>query len=224
MTESIQLSEQGAPQHPVKNATVLPVAVGQERRRRELEERLIWTVAQGRNEKECEALFNEYVSLVERKLLHQAERITHCPHAAQDVVQESYLALYQQVFRNSFEGNLNAWLSGVVRKKALEQARNVRRQKTVSLEEMPEHHEATVRKAVGEKVDRMADALRHIDHLSEQQRQALMMRHFQGCDFPRIAAALKISPDATRKCCYRALVKVRDGALGAPSGPEDGTL
>jgi len=70
-----------------------------------------------------EAALNELVALYGQRLYAYAIRLTGEPAAAEDVVQECLIAVWQGAERFRGEGRLIAWLLGIVHHKALSQAR-----------------------------------------------------------------------------------------------------
>lgn len=82
------------------------------------ESQLVQRIADGE-----EAALNELVALYGQRLYAYAIRLTGEPAAAEDVVQESLIAVWQGAERFRGEGRLIAWLLGIVHHKALSQAR-----------------------------------------------------------------------------------------------------
>jgi RNA polymerase sigma-70 factor (ECF subfamily) len=131
--------------------------------------------------------------------------------AAEDVVQEAFLALFDHLRRDGDAQNLKGWLVVVCYRLALKQRQRLGRR---------HHREMTLDGPFPEVVDRAPDAesaiatrqLRRrvravMRALPERDRQCLSMRA-EGVTYRHIAAALGISLGAVAKAVARAAVRV----------------
>ena len=80
-----------------------------------------------------EAALNELVALYGQRLYAYAIRLTGESATAEDVLQESLLAVWQGAERYRGDGRLIAWLLGIVHHKAFSQVRRTARHQTDSL-------------------------------------------------------------------------------------------
>jgi RNA polymerase sigma-70 factor (ECF subfamily) len=81
-----------------------------------------------------EAALNELVALYGQRLFAYAIRLTGEPATAEDVLQESLIAVWQGAERYRGEGRLIAWLLGIVHHKAFSQLRWAARRQTDTLD------------------------------------------------------------------------------------------
>lgn len=143
-----------------------------------------------------------------------AHQLVGADSAAEDVVQEAWLRL-ERTDTSAIE-NLDAWLTTVVSRIALDVLRSAPRRwerpwlvepwaEPVSTEGVPEH-EITQRDAVG------VALLVVLEHLNPAERLAFVLHDVFGQPFDEIAAVLDRSPAAARQLASRARRKVR----GAP--------
>jgi len=143
---------------------------------------LLRRMAQG-DEGAVQALYAQYG----QRMLSFALRLVDDPAVAQDVVQDSLVAAWQQARRYRGEGRAIAWLLGIVRNKALNLRR---RRKYPSLDALPEEprEEAALPDEladVGERERLLQNGLRR---LSPQHRMVLELVFYQGLDLAETAA------------------------------------
>jgi RNA polymerase sigma-70 factor (ECF subfamily) len=81
-----------------------------------------------------EAALNELIALYGQRLYTYAIRLTGEPATAEDVLQESLIAVWQGAERYRGDGRLIAWLLGIVHHKAFSQVRWAARRQSDSLE------------------------------------------------------------------------------------------
>ncbi len=158
-----------------------------------------------------------YQWLVERHartLFKVAYRITRNEGDSEDVVQESFLRAYRSLGRFDERASFSTWIQRIASNCALDL---VRRRKWMADTggDVPE---------VGDpapKADRLvesAETRRRLEaglrKLSEQERQAFLMRHVEGSSIAEIGDKLSVAPSAAKHSVFRAVEKLRRYALG----------
>jgi len=129
------------------------------------------------------------------------------PEAAEDVVQEAFLALFRHLCRGGGTENLRGWLVQVCYRQALKQrARLARRQQLECAVDEPGRHvvdpaDDPESSAVAKQQQRRLQAV--LQALPERDRQCLWMRA-EGVTYREISAALGISLGAVAKAVARA--------------------
>jgi RNA polymerase sigma-70 factor (ECF subfamily) len=123
---------------------------------------------------------------------------------AQDVFQETFLRAFQAYKRLPAEANHRAWLYKIA-SNACHDARRQRARSPLPLDE------SMAGKDPPDEGDReLAGAVvTFVRSLPARQRQALVLRKFQGMDYNEIAAVLGGSPETARANVYQGLRKVR---------------
>jgi RNA polymerase sigma-70 factor (ECF subfamily) len=160
-----------------------------------------------------------FQSLVEqhsRDVFRLAFRITRNEMDAEDAVQETFLRAYQKL--SSFDGraSFSTWLYRVTANSSIDVLRRRRRDesRSSSLDDdtaySPDpvsHSPAPDRLLFDSEVkERLRGAL---DELSDLERTAFVMRHFENFSLDEIGRALGLRVSATKQAVFRAVKKVR---------------
>ena len=166
-----------------------------------------------------------YRVLVERhshSVFRLAYRMTGNRHDAEEVVQEAFLRGYQKLGQFAARANFGTWVYRIAANYAIDRMRQ--RQKENALRETPrvEDREGTENDPVNRVPDeaptpeRLTQSLelrkqmeRALAALSEAERTAFVMRHWEGCGIEEIAGVLKSSSSAAKNTVFRAVQKLR---------------
>ena len=166
-----------------------------------------------------------YRVLVERhshSVFRLAYRMTGNRHDAEEVVQEAFLRGYQKLGQFAARANFGTWVYRIAANYAIDRMRQ--RQKENALRETPrvEDREGTENDPVNRVQDeaptpeRLTQSLelrkqmeRALAALSEAERTAFVMRHWEGCGIEEIAGVLKSSSSAAKNTVFRAVQKLR---------------
>jgi RNA polymerase sigma-70 factor (ECF subfamily) len=136
--------------------------------------------------------------------LRQAWRMLGDRAEAEDVAQDAMLRLWRQAADwRAGEARVSTWLYRVVQNLCIDRMR--RRRPQVAVEDAPEPVDpdpgVLARMAQSETGRAVAAA---IGELPERQRQAVMLRHFEGWSNPQIGEALECSVEAVESLLARA--------------------
>jgi len=166
-----------------------------------------------------------YRGLVERhshNIFRLAYRMTGNRHDAEEVVQEAFLRAYQKLGQFAARANFGTWVYRIAANYAIDRMRQ--RQKEESRREAPKKDEmegmendplSRVRDEAPtpERLTQSLELKKQIElalaALSEAERTAFVMRHWEGCGIEEIAAVLKSSSNATKNTVFRAVQKLR---------------
>ena len=159
--------------------------------------------------REWEPQFNRYVQLEQERLHALAWQITGCWHAAQDAVQDAFIALHHRLLDKGLDGNIPAWLTRVTTNNALQFLRRQKKSKTVSLTNAAESVPAPSDDCPLEQRETLAQAWQRIDQLPDQQRRVFVLRLLEEWDYEKIAQELKILPATAKSCFYKARTNVK---------------
>jgi RNA polymerase sigma-70 factor (ECF subfamily) len=152
-----------------------------------------------------------------RALFRLAFRMTGNRQDAEDVVQESFLRAYRQLARFDERATFGTWLYRIAANCSLDAVRGrKRRAQQVDPEtgdgdpvvaKLPSASPDPERMALSSEVrDRVAEAM---DELSDAERMAFVLRHFEGLGIEEVSRVLECRPGAAKHSVFRAVQKLR---------------
>ena len=159
--------------------------------------------------------FRELVERHSRAVFRVAYRVTGRVEDAEDVVQETFLRAYRQLDRFEARANFRTWLHRIATNCAVDLLR-ARPKREIA--EEPEGLEraasaagggppAAERTVLGVQIrERIAGAMAL---LTEMERAAFTLRHFEGLAIDEISGMLGIKTSATKHSIFRAVRKMR---------------
>lgn len=150
--------------------------------------------------------------LVERHgpgVFRLAFRMVRNEAEAEDLVQESFIKAYRAIATFDGRSSFTTWLYRITSNCALDHLRA--RRKPVAVEEVPEIRDrrpGPEREVMsGQMKERLATAM---DELSDQERAAFVLRHFENWSIAEISASLNLRENATKHSIFRAVRKLRE--------------
>ena len=160
--------------------------------------------------------FRALVERHSRALFRLAFRMTGNAQDAEDVVQDSFLRAYRQLDRFDERASFGTWMYRIAANCSLDlmRVRKRRNQTPVEAEapndrapELPSLAPSPERIALsGEVRERIASAM---NELSETERAAFVLRHFEGLRMEEISRVLECEPGAAKHSVFRAVQKLR---------------
>ena len=156
-----------------------------------------------------------------RGVFRLAFRMTGNQSDSEDVVQETFLRAYKQLHRWEARSSFGTWLYRIAANYSLDLVRRKKRHAEVGLEESRSTGDDTgdvVRAlpSLAAGPDRLLAssnvqpcAAQTLDQLSQQERTAFVLRHFEGQSIVEISAALGLSANAAKHSIFRAVQKLR---------------
>ena len=161
--------------------------------------------------------FRVLVERHSRPMFRLAYRMTGNTQDAEDVVQESFLRAYRQLARFDNRSSFGTWLYRIAVNYALDlvRARKRRREQAPPLEEhqpdpvlaLPASDPGPDRMAMSGQISaRVAAAM---NSLSETERTAFVLRHFEGMCIEDVSRVLECQPGAAKHSVFRAVQKLR---------------
>lgn len=171
----------------------------------------------GRNPACFERLVRRYGGL----FLSLARRYLSSPADAADVVQESFLAVYEGIDRFAGESRLQTWMHRIVINKCLMRLRNQRRHNEVDIDEflpsfLPDGHQAQPTQPWRDSAEvelqkrhTQAQVRQAIDKLPATYRTVLLLRDIDEIDSAEAALLLGINEGALRVRLHRARQALR---------------
>jgi len=176
---------------------------------RVLENSLLSASKQKDKAKSWERQFTRYIELKQDMLLQIACKITGCWHAARDVVQDSFIAFHQQLFRKGFTGDsIGGWLVTVTTNNALGHLRKEKTREAAPISDIDDPA-APSQDCPLERAEALAEVQRRIEQLPEQQRRAFVLRLYEGWSYEAIGQRIGVSAATAKQYCHKAKQQVK---------------
>jgi len=161
--------------------------------------------------------FRVLVERHSRALFGLAYRMTGNEADAEDVVQESFLRAWRQLDKFDERSSFGSWIYRIAvncsldlaraRKRRSEEPRPAREEMEDPIDSLPATGPAPDRLAMsGEFRDLVAAAM---SRLSDAERSAFVLRHFEGMRIEEVSRALGCQPGAAKHSVFRAVQKLR---------------
>jgi RNA polymerase sigma-70 factor, ECF subfamily len=145
-------------------------------------------------------------------------------HDAEDVTEQTFLQAYRHFERARRESNgrpLRPWLIRIAHNLAANHHRDKARKPTAALDnvEPPTHPHGTERVVEGR--ERMREVIAGLGELSDDRREALIMRFALGMSNREIARALGRSDGATKVLLHRSIKQLEELLAAREEGPDE---
>ena len=165
-----------------------------------------------------------YRILVERHSHHVfrlAYRMTRNQHDAEEVVQEAFLRAYQKLGQFAARANFGTWVYRIAANYAIDRMRQRKKEEARKVEpaageEGMESDPVSLVQDAAPTPERLTQSLElrkqmeiALAALSDSERTAFVMRHWEGCGIEEIAAVLKSNSGAAKNTVFRAVQKLR---------------
>ncbi len=162
--------------------------------------------------------FRVLVERHSRSVFRLAYRMTNNEQDAEDVVQETFLRAYKQLSRYESRSSFSTWLYRIASNYALDLIRTRKRHEEKRsandngtglsvLDTVPAGDPAQDRLVFSNEVQQRVGAA--MKELSDLERSAFVLRHFEGFSIEEIGGMLGTSLNATKHSIFRAVQKLR---------------
>jgi RNA polymerase sigma-70 factor (ECF subfamily) len=179
-----------------------------------------WTDAEAAREARLgdQQAFRVLVERHSRALFRLAYRMTGNEHDAEDLVQESFLRAYKQLSKFDGRAAFGTWLHRICVNCSLDmmRARKTRREIQNKVEDERAGNWLEQVAAPGPSPERLMQSSQvtellepALNSLSENERAAFILRHYEGSNIEEIAQALGVETSAAKHSVYRAVHKLR---------------
>lgn len=155
--------------------------------------------------------FRQLVLEHSHAMFRLAWRLTCDEGQAEDIVQESFIKAWQKVGEFRMQSSFRSWLHRITVNTAMDHLRKQSRREQVETHEPDwvqlQHAAAAPKHDV--QIDVRARTQAAMLNLSETERIALMLRHFEGHSIKEIAQILDLTTNACKQAIFRAVKKMR---------------
>jgi RNA polymerase sigma-70 factor (ECF subfamily) len=166
--------------------------------------------------------FRVLVERHSRSVFRLAYRMTANRHDAEEVVQEAFLRAYQKLEQFESRANFGTWVYRIAANYSIDRMRQ--RQKEESRRQTPnaedldgmEDHPLNRVPDAAPSPERLTQSVelkiqmeQALAALSNAERTAFVMRHWEGCGIDEIAEVLKSNSSAAKNTVFRAVQKLR---------------
>jgi RNA polymerase sigma-70 factor (ECF subfamily) len=161
--------------------------------------------------------FRALVERHSRAVYRLAHRMTGNPSDAEDVVQETFLKAYKQLGRFESRANFGTWLHRIAVNCSIDLIRSRPHREsahdTTDLEHVTPAEAADAGRASPERLMLSTEVKRRIEEamasLSQMERAAFILRHFEGHSIDEISSLLGLKTNAAKHSIFRAVRKMR---------------
>jgi RNA polymerase sigma-70 factor (ECF subfamily) len=140
-----------------------------------------------------------------------AWRLTGEESAAEDIVQESFIKAWQKIGDFRMESSFKSWLHRITVNTAMDHLRKKSRRHRFESDdvEVETVREASVTPSTDTQIDISTQTAAAMMGLSDVERSALMLKHYEGHSINEIAQMLDITTGACKQTIFRAVKKMR---------------
>jgi RNA polymerase sigma-70 factor (ECF subfamily) len=147
-----------------------------------------------------------------RPVFRLAFRMTGTENDAEDMVQETFLKAWKQLAKFDNRAAFGTWLHKICANCSLDHIRARKRKQDTRAEGDPLAQVATgapspERLALSSEITGILTSA--LDELSDMERAAFVLRHYEGQSIEEISAALGVQPGAAKHSVFRAVQKLR---------------
>jgi RNA polymerase sigma-70 factor (ECF subfamily) len=161
--------------------------------------------------------FRALVERHSRAIYWLAHRMTGNPSDAEDVVQETFLKAYKQLGRFESRANFGTWLHRIAVNCSIDLIRSRPHREsahdTTDLEQFTPVEAADTGRTSPERLMLSTEVKQRIDaamgSLSQMERAAFILRHFEGHSIDEISGSLGLKSNAAKHSIFRAVRKMR---------------
>jgi RNA polymerase sigma-70 factor, ECF subfamily len=161
--------------------------------------------------------FRALVERHSRAVYRLAHRMTGTPQDAEDVVQETFLKAYKQLSRFESRANFGTWLHRIAVNCSIDLIRARPHRESAhdgaDLEQFGADESLDAGRASPERLmlsTEVQDCVNSaMSSLSQMERAAFVLRHFEGRSIEEISDALGLKTNATKHSIFRAVKKMR---------------
>jgi RNA polymerase sigma-70 factor (ECF subfamily) len=158
--------------------------------------------------------FRVLVDRHSRAIFRLTYRMTGNQQDAEDTVQETFLRAYRQLRHFDGRAAFSTWIYRIAANCAIDNLRSRKKREadggadiSAILDRQATHEPSPERLTASSEIAQMLGPA--MDELSETERAAFVMRHYEGLPMEEIGRALGVQPNAAKHSVFRAVQKLR---------------
>ena len=173
--------------------------------------------------------FDQLMLRWDRKIRGAAYRVLGSDDEAREVTQEAFLRAFRHLQSFKEEARFSSWLYQIALNLCRDRLRRRRGREFVSLDEVAETAPAGLRSEPSalelvEAKDLSRVIAVAVEALSEEQREVVVLKEYQGLTFPEIAEVLGVPVSTVKTRLYRALSQLRVRLERRGIGPSEARM
>ena len=155
--------------------------------------------------------FRELVLENSHAMFRLAWRMTSDESAAEDVVQEAFIKAWRNIGNFRMESSFRSWLHRITVNTAMDYLRKQNRRQKLETHEpdWERMDQASQPSRADVQIDIRTQTQAALLKLSDMERAALILRHFEGHSIKEISRTLDLSANACKQTIFRAVKKMR---------------
>jgi RNA polymerase sigma-70 factor, ECF subfamily len=163
-----------------------------------------------------QSAFRRIVDEYRQQAFSLAFRIICDEDEARDIVQDSFIKIWQKISTYDMSMKFSAWLCRIVANTAIDRMRQIKRSKLVTLEKSIGkidlmNLDFTEKEADNKETARLIRWL--AEGLPEKQKLVLILRDIEGIDSPEVRKILNMSENSVKSNLYHARITIREKLL-----------
>jgi len=160
--------------------------------------------------------FRKIVEEYRKQAFSMAFRIVCDEEEARDIVQESFIKIWQKIGTYDMSMKFSTWLCKIVANSAIDRMRQIRRNNHVNLENVIGKIDHLNLENTQSEVDNKetASIIRWLaEGLPEKQQIVFILRDLEGIDSPEVCEILNMSENSVKSNLYHARIAIREKLL-----------
>jgi RNA polymerase sigma-70 factor (ECF subfamily) len=160
-----------------------------------------------------QAAFRKLVEAYQQQAFSMAFRILCDEEEARDIIQESFIKIWQKIDTYNMTMNFSGWLNKIVANSAIDRMRQIRKHNMVDVDKaivkIDQLNHAITQTELDNK--ETANLIRWLaEGLPEKQKLVFILRDLEGIDSPDVMNILKMSETSVKSNLYHARIAIRE--------------
>ena len=157
-----------------------------------------------------ESAFAEFAHQWHKRIYNYALRYSNDPEFAQEVVQKTFIQVYQKIHQLKDPASLRPWLYRIASNCCSSEGRQQQRKRyTLPEDGLPVQKDLNTPESVYQKKQLQEVVMETLQLIPEEQRKVILMKEYEGLKFKEIAETLEESENTIKSRMYYGLDAMR---------------